>query len=232
MHLYVYFVAEVYTNIDCVLTDMVHGVPDGFEFWHKGVTTDDLQIAKGIWLERGNLRREDSVVIIDANNITMRMGVYWESFMGAHPDADVCDVVMRMFNSDLYHPCSKDFSIEMMKLDWHCVETQWLMQKSRWFARQSRAPLEHRASPPARSELPVDNRSVDEIIEAQPCGKHAVAKMLFRDAENNSRWKTLGSSGVAGNEFDAHRTLEDILGGSDDATDPFASFPSREMGGN
>ena len=125
--------SNVYTNIDCVLTDMVHGVPDGFEFWHKGVTTDDLQIAKGIWLERGNLRREDSVVIIDANNITMRMGVYWESFMGAHPDADVCDVVMRIFNSDLYHPCSKDFSIEMMKLDWHCVETQWLMQKLGWF---------------------------------------------------------------------------------------------------
>ena len=94
---------------------MLHVVPEGYEFFHKGVTEATVNKAKQIWIKHGNMKKEDCVVLLGAKNLLQRMETYWETFLHAHPDADICDVVQRMLMSNLYEIDMTDFCRDVSK---------------------------------------------------------------------------------------------------------------------
>ena len=212
---------------------MLHAVPEGYEFWHKGVTEVTLSKAKMIWIKHGNMNREDCVVQLSAGNLLPRMLPFWVSALHAHPEADFCDVVQRMLDTSMYEIDMTYLSRDAMKMDWVTMENSWLAQKQRWWIGRLPEEVARGDGLPRRDAGVVgapETRSVKEIIMADPCGKHVVAILLFRDARNDVYWDHLAHTGIAGVALAAVNTLEGILRQEGEAEqDIYSTFPYDEM---
>ena len=211
---------------------MLHVVPEGYEFFHKGVTEATVNKAKQIWIKHGNMKKEDCVVLLGAKNLLQRMETYWETFLHAHPDADICDVVQRMLMSNLYEIDMTDFCRGVSKMDWLSMEYAWVARKGVWWSSQPAEEVQRGDDLPRRADEPSrgETRTVMQIIREEPRGKHVVALQLFRNAPENPLWSELASSGIAGVQLSALETLEEILRRETEAEqDIYSSFPYEEL---